>query len=508
MNKSTFQPDLSIDIHLENLNDIDFMSRKGSILEICDKNNQLLFGFGFPNVVNTAVYTQGQLVAFVNSDLIDNPLKKYKIIENPFADRSLGTLLHCALGKVSLTDYHYKQYSVVLEKNGNSFSSQTNNYYYRAQIYKGKEIRYWDNKIRYNQRNIEEVFSKNISIYTMSIINDFAFFNTYDEEKKQFNLQARKINVHDLTIDKKTIIIKNYKSNEYVYSYGFLKGKALFATNLGNLYSVSMRSLDCEEDFIAEKISSNQEGKSFQFYSMLNFYDKILLGQYPTGNIFLYDGEVLTQLDNVPGILNGYPNKGREVQTLYPAGGKILAGVWPWAELWKIDNNLSNSHFIQRLVQKPENKTFAEHPYEYFVKNYDYNVLGQRITGILGYKNYIYVSTSNKNGKKYNTTDLIEEIEMIDEYGDVTVFETKSDFFVPMGQEGLLEKNGTQKINLEFYTKKEKNQGKVKIFMNEKYVGKIDSCFPVDKVLNIKITPGNGMFGKYDGKISALNITP
>ena len=118
---------------------------------------------------------------------------------------------------------------------------------------------------------------------------------------------------------------------EFIYSYGQLGDDVLAATNTGGVYRFDGREWKC----LVEPI----EDVSYQVYTMINYYDRLLLGQYPTGNLFEYDGREVRHLQDQPPVMPGVSDRAREAQTTAIYGGDLYVGVWPWAELWRLDGN-------------------------------------------------------------------------------------------------------------------------------------------------------------------------
>jgi len=69
---------------------------------------------------------------------------------------------------------------------------------------------------------------------------------------------------------------------------------------------------------------------SYQLYSTMAFHDQLIMGQYPTGRIFAYDGKKITDLAGWPPKLKGVSGNAREAQTTVVYGGDVFVGVWPW----------------------------------------------------------------------------------------------------------------------------------------------------------------------------------
>lgn len=68
---------------------------------------------------------------------------------------------------------------------------------------------------------------------------------------------------------------------------------------------------------------------SFQLYTMLSYHDRLLMGQYPTGELFEIAGDEVRQIPGWPPRMPGASANAREAQTLAIYRGELFAGVWP-----------------------------------------------------------------------------------------------------------------------------------------------------------------------------------
>ena len=137
---------------------------------------------------------------------------------------------------------------------------------------------------------------------------------------------------------------------------------------------------------------------SYQIYSGLNYRDKLLLGHYPTGEIYEYAGDQLVLKRGWPPVMPGVSRNAREAQTLAIYNGELYVGVWPWGEVWRYDG--SDWHFVQRVFTHPAITDAVTHPYEAETKQADtvYNLWGQRVTGLVPYQGSLIITTSSKGG--------------------------------------------------------------------------------------------------------------
>jgi len=148
------------------------------------------------------------------------------------------------------------------------------------------------------------------------------------------------------------------------------------------------------------------DGKSYQVYGMLNYYDRLLLAHYPSGCVYEYDGESLTERKNWPPPMPGVVGYAREAQSLGLYRGDLYTGVWPWAELWRFDRAAGKWFLVRRLFSRPTVTDKVGHPFEAEINAYNaannkknvFNDWGQRATSMAAVGDSLYIGTSNKGG--------------------------------------------------------------------------------------------------------------
>ena len=182
-------------------------------------------------------------------------------------------------------------------------------------------------------------------------------------------------------------------AREFVYAWGQLGDQVVAATNTGGVYVL--------DDGAWRTVLEPDVNVSFQIYAMLNYRDKLLMGQYPTGELFEYDGKELRHIKDWPPAMPGVRKQAREAQTLAIYGGDIIAGVWPWGEVWKYDG--SGWDFMGRMFTHPEPTAETTHPYETETKQQGavLNRWGQRVTSLVSLDDALFISTSSKGGTPY-----------------------------------------------------------------------------------------------------------
>ncbi len=177
---------------------------------------------------------------------------------------------------------------------------------------------------------------------------------------------------------------------ETPFAYGQLGTDVLTCSNIGGLY---LFDGEAWKTLVEPNI-----GVSYQIYSMLNFYDRLLMGQYPTGLLIEFDGENVTLLEGWPPRMEGVSSSAREAQTTTIYGGDVFVGVWPWSELWRYNQDAGEWSFVQRMFTHPEITDETTHPYEKECVALELvsNWWGQRATSLVSVGDSLYVSTSTK----------------------------------------------------------------------------------------------------------------
>jgi hypothetical protein len=160
--------------------------------------------------------------------------------------------------------------------------------------------------------------------------------------------------------------------------------------------------------------------ESWQAYASLDAGHDVLLGHYPSGNLYALgrspDDSAWELAAQDPPITAVAEVRRDEAQSLMHFGGEVLVGIWPWGEIFK---GLPGEHwepFIQAFSRSGGEPDFR-HPYEPLVGN---NCLGQRIFQILPWQTGFVFSTTLKNNDEecLNAIAAITAEQRI-EYGQV-----------------------------------------------------------------------------------------
>ncbi len=177
---------------------------------------------------------------------------------------------------------------------------------------------------------------------------------------------------------------------EFPYAYGQLGNQAISCSNIGGVYALragQWRTL----------VEGSME-TSYQVYAGFTYYDQLLLGQYPTGELFSFDGETVKQLPGWPPVMEGVSTASREAQTIVLYGGELYVGVWPWGEVWRYQRELGTWDLARRMFTHPEPTNATLHPYENETAALGgvANQWGQRVTSMVPFEDSLLISTSAK----------------------------------------------------------------------------------------------------------------
>ncbi len=176
---------------------------------------------------------------------------------------------------------------------------------------------------------------------------------------------------------------------ETTFAWGQLGGQIVTGSNIGGFYVL--------EAGTCRTLLEPDTSESYQLYSTMAFDDRLLMGQYPTGRIFQYDGRQIRDIAGWPPKMPGVSGSAREAQTTAIYGGELFVGVWPWGELWRYNPQSKVWTFARRMFDHPDLSARITHPYDIENKENEVgNLWGQRITSLVTSGSDLFVSTSAK----------------------------------------------------------------------------------------------------------------
>ncbi len=278
---------------------------------------------------------------------------------------------------------------------------------------------------------------------------------------------------------------------EFCYAWGQLGDQVVGATNTGGVYAFDGRTW--------KTLLEPDVNVSFQIYAMLNYRDKLLMGQYPTGELFEYDGVNLRHIENWPPVMPGVRKQAREAQTLTIYGGDMYAGVWPWAEVWRYDDARSKWFFAGRMFTHPELTDKKTHPYEEETKKLGsvLNRWGQRVTSLVPLGDALFISTSSKGGTPWEPKFAFLANDKWKEYGKVYRYRKPGSLAAHTEW-----KNDPTTLEFQF------TGDRMTIRQDGKQLGSTQfKAKPAAAIAPQKTQWGQGVFGKFRGKIEKHSVS-
>jgi len=285
----------------------------------------------------------------------------------------------------------------------------------------------------------------------------------------------------------RAIVLDTKYDHEATFAWGQWEDQVLTVSNSGGVYVL--------EDNAWRVVREPDRNVSYQVYSMLRWRDGLLLAQYPTGHVFEYRGQSPVEIPDWPPRLAEVSPSARECQTLAVYGGDLYAGVWPWAELWRLDGSLTAAdaawQSLGRMLTHPETTNATVHPYEADAlrSGLVLNHWGQRLCSMVPLGDSLYVATSSKGTAEWKEEYGFLTNEQRREYGAVLRLRVPGNLAVPIHW-----RDGSTR--LEFVV----GAGSIRIVQdgNEIATTTFDGAISLD---DIHVTWGNGMHGPLRGTL-------
>lgn len=275
---------------------------------------------------------------------------------------------------------------------------------------------------------------------------------------------------------------------ETTFAWGQLGSQIVTGSNVGGFYVLESGAWTI--------LREPRLGVSYQLYSTILFNNRLLMGQYPTGRLFEYDGEKITDLADWPPVPAGISASAREAQTTAIYGGELFVGVWPWGELWRYSPDSAKWTFVRRVMSHPEPSADVVHPYD--AENHGHevsNLWGQRVTSLVPNGPDLFLSTSAKYPCEWDAERfpfLAQDLWM--SYGSVHRL-------TAAGHLGAVVKWTPGPTRLEFVL----SESTMSIFQDGTQLAETPIADPMWSQLQagLKLKPpcwGNGTFGQFSGR--------
>lgn len=279
---------------------------------------------------------------------------------------------------------------------------------------------------------------------------------------------------------------------EFCYAFGQQGDQLLAASNLGGVHVFDGRQW--------RTLRHADPKTSFQIYSTLNTGERLLLGQYPTGELFEFTGESLRRLTSAPPVMPGVSRSAREAQTLAIYGGDIYVGVWPWGEVWRQSGEDGRWRFLGRMFTHPEPTDKTTHPYEEETRRLDpvLNRWGQRVTSLVPLGDSLYIATSAKGPNPYEEKFTFLAGDKHLEYGAVYRYRKPGCLAVPFKW-----KRGPTTLEFQIHARR------IEVRQDGELLGvsRWEESHPA-RLTNLKLRPGAGIFGPFRGRRLEVETVP
>ncbi len=488
--KVIFKVSIRVDLGL------DLGQNFGSLFEAADEQGNVVAGAGFLGVHNTEARSDRRNLHFFIKPQQTDHAPVVERLPRPNADG--GTYLHdfnnriFTRGRAGRKDHRLRYW----DKGGGQWVVDDTTVPFSIHIGDGVLTR-TSNQITYKDQPVFELGPGQGSIGETYYANGIFVFRHYDFKKTPWinNLVACPWTPdQNAKIDpEQGHVLKLRTDNEFAYGCGQLGRSVLITTNTGGVYEFGGGNWNVH-------LEPDQE-TSFQIYSAINYYDRLLFGQYPTGELYEFDGKELRLRKGWPPVMEGVSTQAREAQTTTIYGGDLHVGVWPWGEVWKYDRNRSEWIFVRRMFTHPELTDAVNHPYENEMRELEgvWNQWGHRVTSLLPHQNSLYISTSAKNSTPYEPKyDFLTEDDRWKEYGSVYRLTLPGHLSVYTEW-----KNGP--TTFEFTLTNDR--------MSVSQDGRDLGSASIDPKLAAQIVPkditwGYGVYGKFRGKIEQKTVAP
>jgi enamine deaminase RidA (YjgF/YER057c/UK114 family) len=464
----------------------------GSLFEIRNGSGRVVAGAGFADVYNTRFRTGRRTLQFFVRPEADET--QFEVERLPHPDLDCGVYL-CEF------DQEIYAWSSVRGDSVRKWDAKSRTWV--TELPPGmKALRSGDGLMRLGQGRL--VFSNNEAWFNdrqiLSPPEAGGYFNFYYADGHLFFYHRNNSDVEPFTrilacpwtpetdgaIDLSTaVVLKTKYELETPFAWGQYGGQVLTVSNQGGIYVFE------KGEWQTTLAADNRF--SYQVYSSLRWHDRLLLAQYPTGNLFEYQGEQAVHLQDWPPVMPGVSSSARECQTLGVYRGDLLAGVWPWAELWRRDRDAKKWDFATRMFSHPELTDKKTHPYEAEADQFKLvtNHWGQRVTSLIPYQDSLLLSTSSKGTYEWDDRyDFLTEAQRR-EYGAVLRLRMPGNLAVQPAWT-----NGPTNLTFDF------DGRKLSVTQDGRPLGEssVDPSFIVD-VSEVSVNWSRGVFGPLSGRL-------
>lgn len=208
-------------------------------------------------------------------------------------------------------------------------------------------------------------------------------------------------------------------ADSFPYLFGSKGSNSIIGTNYGEVIGFInnefCRMDKKDNDWECSENAKLVTPRGFQLYSFISMDDENnLIGSWPNGALYSFDGKKLNQIYRLPFESNNY-----EAQSMVFYCGDIYIGYWPRGELFKFDKKRQILTLVKRFFSESE---FDLNNIPYAGRSGDGDnsaKYGQRITSIVPYGDSMLLFTSSLHSAwgRLNSEQLNSK--KLEEYGKV-----------------------------------------------------------------------------------------
>lgn len=367
----------------------------GSLFEVATDDGALVIGAGFQNLYNTRLRgDRHQIEFFIRRT---DSERRFDVSALPRPNNLCGTYLYGRDGVVRSTFGGVRAW----DPPQNSWREEPSLGGTEESMRVGDGLlEFGDSKVRYNDRVIlsppdrgsyQLFFYANGHLCFYHVNRGEGDYRPYKRDAEGFSkLYACPWIASDEAVDlAKAVVLTLPMVGETTFAWGQSGNQVFTGSNLGGFYIF--------EDGAWRMLLEPKLGVSYQLYSTMTYYDRIVMGQYPAGRLFGYDGKEIADIAGWPPQPKDVSGSAREAQTTVIYGGEMFVGVWPWGELWRYSPDAKTWTLQRRMFDHPKTSDKITHPYDEENRgNPVSNLWGQRVTSLVTSDNHLYVSTSAK----------------------------------------------------------------------------------------------------------------
>lgn len=232
---------------------------------------------------------------------------------------------------------------------------------------------------------------------------------------------------HVYACSKRTELCRVIEISEgtYPFVYAESHGKVLIVTNWGDAIVFNgfgwCRMARSEADVF--KCSPLEpmvtQPRAIQLYSSVHYQGHTLLGEWPTGSVYEFDGETLAPSPTwTPPQFLSRQKLGYEAQTMAAYCDDLFVGYWPRGEIWRFDGHDQTWKYFTRLFTDPTPDQFIP----YASREPDgltSSFYGQRVTALVPFQDSLYATTSSLTVWTPDIKPSFMSAAQLDEYGSV-----------------------------------------------------------------------------------------